>query len=47
MDFAAERYDEDRFDTLHAAQLLAVSTATLKRRWHQAITILREEMARA
>ena len=76
MDFADERYDEDRLDALHAALqrleridiqlhelvrlrafaglsvdevagLLALSTATVKRRWHQAITILREEMARA
>lgn len=29
------------------ARLLELSTATVKRRWHQAITILREEMARA
>lgn len=76
MDFAAETYDEERFDALNAAlqrleridaalhelvrlrafaglsidevaSLLGSSTATVKRRWHQAITILRAEMARA
>lgn len=72
---AAESYDEDRFDALHAALerlervdatlyelvrlrafaglsideaagLLKASSATVKRRWRQAMTILRADMAR-
>lgn len=75
MDFADERYDEDRFEALHGAlqrleridaqlhelvrlrtfaglsveevaELVGLSTATVKRRWHQAMTILREDLSR-